>query len=128
VNNYSLNSLLNHCYALFIIAIALLLGKLFAYFAGGLSGSLYGMIIFSALLSFGIADAKKIKPTIKFIVATMGVCFVPAGVGIMNHLSIIENQWLILLLMIIGTTFMVIAIVGMCAQRFFARSELKPHE
>ena len=94
------------------ILASLLIGKLLAHFAGGLPASLYGMIVFSLMLHFKIFDAEKIEQAISWIIANMGVCFVPAGVGIINHFELIKHHGITIVAIIFITTFILLTSVA----------------
>ena len=79
----------NVLYSLFSLCLCVLLGKALYASIGGLPGSLYGMIIFSLLLYLKLFDAARIEKSIQWIIQHMGVCYVPAGVGIINHFELI---------------------------------------
>ena len=42
----------------------------------------------------------------------MGVCFVPAGVGIINHFELIKHHGLAIVFIIFITTFILLSFVG----------------
>ncbi|WDE04040.1 CidA/LrgA family protein [Thalassomonas viridans] len=105
-------------YSLFAIAVSLAAGKLLTATLGGLPGSLHGMIIFTALLHFQVFDAQIIKPAITWIIQHMGVCFVPAGVGIINHFELIKQHGLTIVAIIFITTFILLTFVGLCCEYF----------
>jgi holin-like protein len=58
----------------------------------------------------------------------MGVCFVPAGVGIINHLDLIKQHGLAIVAITFSTTFILLTVVGLHYQRYEIRnaSSLKP--
>ena len=107
---------LNFVYSAVTIILSLLLGKLLAYIMGGLPASLYGMIIFSLALHLGWFNAQKIEQSIAWIIANMGVCFVPAGVGIINHFELIKQHGFTLVAIIFFTTFILLTSVAYAYQ------------
>lgn len=116
-------SFVNHLYAIAAIASSLMLGKLINAWFGGLPSSLYGMVIIAILLKFNVFSPKRIQPTVSLIIATMGVCFVPAGVGVMDNLPLLMDFGLLIVLMVISTTFIVITLVGYIAQQKFNKQK-----
>jgi holin-like protein len=106
----------NTLYSLFIIALCLLLGKFIAAYLGGLPASLYGMIILTSALHFKRVNPDKISATISWIINHMGVCFVPAGVGIINHYQLINEHGLTLVVIIFISTFVLLSFVGLAYQ------------
>ena len=105
------------------ISCCLLLGKLLQHLVGGLPASLYGMIIYCALLQFGWVKAEKVKSANFWFIKNMGVCFVPAGVGIINHYELIQRHGFSLIAIIFVSTFMLLTVIGVLAQYRFNRNE-----
>ena len=110
----------NALYSIFIIALCLILGKiidaLIGGLPGGLPGSLYGMLIFTTLLHYKIISEARISSTIAWLIQHMGVCFVPAGVGIINHFDLIKIHGITLVSIIFVTTFLIFTVVGLLYQ------------
>ena len=102
----------NFFYSSMAILASLLVGKLLTHYAGGLPASLYGMIVFSLLLHLKIFNAVKIEQAISWIIANMGVCFVPAGVGIINHFELIKHHGITIVVIIFVTTFILLTSVA----------------
>ncbi len=100
-------------YSLLMIALCLLIGKAIAHFIGGLPGSLYGMLIFSTLLHIKWLNANRISSTIAWLIKHMGICFVPAGVGIINHYQLIKNHGIALVAITFISTFILLSAVGL---------------
>jgi holin-like protein len=113
----------NFLYSAFAIAISLALGKALQLLVGGLPGSLYGMMFFALMLHLKIFNGSKIKDTIQWIIAHMGICFVPAGVGAMNYLDLLKDQGLIILLMVLATTFLLMTLIALVSQYIFGRQQ-----
>ncbi|WP_206483569.1 CidA/LrgA family protein [Thalassotalea sp. G2M2-11] len=107
----------NALYSISFICLSLALGYAFYAVLGGLPPSLYGMIIFTLLLHFRLCQAEKVKASIDWGIRHMGVCFVPAGVGIMNQYPLIKQHGLALVSIIFITTFLVLTFVGVLYQR-----------
>lgn len=110
-------------YSLLSVTICLLAGKAIELFLPILPASLYGMMIFTALLHNRFLNAKRIQPCIEWALANMAVCFVPAGVGIINHYELIKNHGLVLVGIIFFTTFLLLTFVGLTYQRQLNRKE-----
>ncbi len=114
----------NHIvYSLLSVTICLLAGKAIELFLPVLPASLYGMMIFTTLLHYRFLNAKRIQPCIEWALANMAVCFVPAGVGIINHYELIKNHGLVLVGIIFFTTFLLLTFVGITYQRQLNRKE-----
>ena len=110
-------------YSLLSVTICLLAGKAIELFLPILPASLYGMMIFTALLHYRFLNAKRIQPCIEWALANMAVCFVPAGVGIINHYELIKNHGLMLVSIIFFTTFLLLTFVGLTYQRQLNQKE-----
>ena len=80
--------------------------------------SLFGMMILAVSLMMGWLNAQYFEATVTWIIRHMGVCFVPAGVGVMEHFQLIKTDgpWMIAITVI--TTFLLMFIVGWLFQRY----------
>jgi holin-like protein len=108
----------NVLYSIFAIFSCVALGKLCSYFVPVLPGSLYGLIIFTLTLHFRLFNADHIKSTVVWCLKHMGVCFVPSGVGIINHFELIKQFGLTIVAITFATTFILLTIVGLHYQRY----------
>ncbi len=59
----------------------------------------------------------------EWVLANMPVCFVPAGVGIINHYELIKDHGIMLVTIIFLTTFLLLTFVGLTYQRQLNRYE-----
>jgi holin-like protein len=109
-------------YTLFAIALSLGLGKLAHALLAALPASLYGMIFYCLLLQLNLLDAKKIQQTNLWLVKHMGVCFVPAGVGIINHFDLIKQHGIALVSIIFVSSFVLLTFVGWFSERYLTTS------
>jgi len=106
----------NAFYSTCVIAGCLGIGKFLAAYLGGLPASLYGMLIFTSVLHFQLVNSSKIATTVSWIIQHMGVCFVPAGVGIINHYQLIKDHGFALVTIIFISTFLLLSFVGITYQ------------
>ncbi|WP_181902175.1 CidA/LrgA family protein [Thalassotalea euphylliae] len=104
-------------YSLVAIFICLALGYLTCAFFSILPASLYGMCYLALGLHFNWLDAQRIGQTVSFILKHIGVCFVPAGVGIMNYFGLLKASGWQLLLFTIVSTLALMVLVGWSYQR-----------
>ena len=111
-------------YAIFTIAACLAAGKLTATYLGGLPASLYGMLLLTCALHFQWVNPDKFTDTVAWVIQHMGVCFVPAGVGIINHYQLIKTHGVALVGIIFCSTFLLLTFVGLVYQRFLTKQEL----
>jgi len=108
----------NHIYTAIVITCCLLAGYGCAYIYSGFPASLYGLLILTICLQLKLISDEKIRPTIDWIIANMGICFVPAGVGIMEHFGLLADYGLHMLIISIMTTLLLLFIVGWLKQTY----------
>jgi holin-like protein len=108
----------NALYTIFAISICLLLGKLANYLLAGLPGSLYGMVIYAIFLQLNWFSPKKVTQANQWFVKHMGVCLVPAGMGIIDHFQLIQNHGIALVIIICSSTFILLTTVGYLSERY----------
>ncbi|MCO4799428.1 MAG: CidA/LrgA family protein [Colwelliaceae bacterium] len=106
----------NSLYTLCFIVTCLLIGYAINFAIGGLPASLYGMVTFTLILHLRICDASRVKSSISWGIKNMGVCFVPAGVGIINHYQLIKTHGLMLVVITFISTFLILTFVGLTFQ------------
>jgi len=116
----------NFFYTLFAISLSLALGKLANFAIGGLPASLYGMVIYCLLLQLNWLSPTRVKKANHWLVKNMGVCFVPAGVGIINHFDLIEQHGIALISIIFISTFVLLTLVALLSERYLISSKLHP--
>jgi holin-like protein len=116
-------NIFNVLYSIFAIFSCVALGRICSYFVPVLPSSLYGLIIFTLTLHFRLLNADHIKSTVVWCLKHMGVCFVPAGVGIINHFELIKQFGLTIIAITFATTFILLTIVGLHYQRYAVDEE-----
>ena len=123
-SKFQANKMKNILYSLLTISLCLAIGKGLYILAGGLPASLYGMLTFTLCLHFELIKAARVQASIKWIIQHMGVCFVPAGVGIINHFELIKHHGFALIAIIFFSTFALLTFVGLFYERFILYQEL----
>ena len=98
------------------LLLCLAAGYAMQWLVGGLPASLFGMIFFTTTLHFKWLDAKRVERTISWCIRHMAVCFVPAGVGIIEHQQLVINYGISIVCITFVTTFIILAFVGKCYQ------------
>ncbi|WP_448563631.1 CidA/LrgA family protein [Thalassotalea ganghwensis] len=96
------------------LSICLAVGYLMQGLYQGFPASLYGMICFTIALHFKWLSAKRFESTIAWCIRHMGVCFVPAGVGIIEHQQLISEFGAVIVIITFITTFIILSFVGKC--------------
>ena len=80
-------------------------------------GPVIGMaLLFSALVIKG-GVPEPLADTASGLLAHLSLLFVPAGVGVMTHLTLLGNQWLPLTASLLLSTLLTIAVTGWLMQR-----------
>ncbi|GHE81218.1 CidA/LrgA family protein [Thalassotalea profundi] len=117
---------INIAYAIVSLLICLGLGYGISAITGGLPPSLYGMAILTLSLQLKWISAERISVFTTWAIRHMGVCFVPAGVGIIEHKQLIQQHGLAIVAITFVTTFLVLTFVGLIYQKHEEKSQTKP--
>ncbi|QOL25365.1 CidA/LrgA family protein [Thalassotalea sp. LPB0316] len=116
-------SMMDHGYSVVIIAICLALGYGMNALIDFLPAALYGMLLLTFGLQAEIFQADRLQASVDWIIKHMGVCFVPAGVGIMEHKALIAEFGLILTLLVIVTTILLMLVTGALYQKILNKNQ-----
>ena len=117
----------NIIYTILAISICLGIGKFINYAVGGLPASLYGMIIYCLLLQLNLVTPNRVNQANQWVIKHMGVCFVPAALGVINHFELIRDHGFALVGIIFFTTFLLLTFVGIMAEKYLTtKSESIP--
>lgn len=111
----------NALYTVVIIALCLGLGKLINHYVTLLPASLYGMLVYCLLLQSRLVNYDKVTTANLWFIKHIGVCFVPAGVGIINHLELIQRHGFAIIAIIFISTFVLLTLVGVFAEKLLAK-------
>ena len=74
--------------------------------------SIIGMLLLAASLRAGVVKLRHIETVADFMTHNIALFFIPAGVGLMNTLGIIADQWLPITGAVAGSTVVIIAVTG----------------
>lgn len=74
-----------------------------------LPGPVLGMVLMVVALSLSPRLATGVQPVAQGILGHMSLLFVPAGVGVVGHIAVLEGQGGPILLAILGSTVLAIA-------------------
>lgn len=113
----------NVIYTIIAISICLIAGRIFYSIIGGLPASLYGMIMYCLFLQLGWFRPDKIEQTNQWAIKHMGVCFIPAAVGVINHFELFKNHGYAIVAIILFTTFLLITFVGILAEKYLTTKQ-----
>lgn len=91
----------------------LALGELIVWSTGvPLPSSVIGMVALAASLKAGIVRLRQVERVADFLVHNIGFFFVPAGIGIMNCLGILREQWWPIIASCVLSTIVIIVVTG----------------
>lgn len=116
----------NALYTFVIIIMCLGLGKLINHYIALLPASLYGMLIYCLLLQLRLVNYDTVSKANLYLIKHMGVFFVPAGVGIVNHLGLIQQHGLAIIAVIFISTFILLTLVGVLAEKLLISTKEPP--
>lgn len=99
---------------LFHILLFWLIGNAIAYFTGcPISGNLIGMVLLFAALRLRAVEPHRVRPAARFLLGSMGLFFVPFGVGLMvSYELILRHLWAILIASTVSTLLVLLVVGG----------------
>lgn len=102
--------------------VILQLGVIFAFLAVGelivwffdvpIPSSILGMILLTVALKCRFVRLRHVEKAADFMVGNLGFFFVPAGVSVMLHFSLIREQWIPIVVASVVSTLVVFDITG----------------
>lgn len=102
-----------------IILIICCLGELIhSMFHLNVPGNVIGIVILFLCLVVGIVKVEQIEELSKFLLDHLAFFFVPAGVGILTCIPVLQGKWLAFLAVCIITTVIIITITGWTIQLY----------
>lgn len=90
-------------------------------------GSILGMLLLFSLLALQILPVEWVKPGCHMLIRYMALLFVPISVGVMGYTDILRAQFGPIVVSCFVSTFLVLLIVGLSAERL-QRAKEQPHE
>ena len=90
--------------------------------------SIYGIVIMFAALLTGVIPLDSIKETAKFLIAIMPIMFVAPAVGLIDAWDLIKGSLVQYLILILGSTFLVMGLTGMITQLMLNKGSAKGGE
>ncbi|AOY75225.1 CidA/LrgA family protein [Clostridium formicaceticum] len=101
----------------FIIIAVCLAGELVNKSLGiPIPGNVLGMIFLLLLLLLGVIKLEMIDKIAKFLLEHLAFFFIPAGVGLLNNLHLIQGQWLPIMSVVLLSTIIVMGVTGLTIQ------------
>ena len=96
-----------------LILLFLAIGEFIVWLTGiPVPSSIIGMLLLAMSLKAGIVKPRHVEKLSNFLVHNLGFFFVPAGVGLMNCLGLISDQWIPIVGAAIGSTIVINAVTG----------------
>lgn len=86
-------------------------------------GNVLGMGLLLIGLMAGWVDVKWLEDAVELLLSNMALFFVPAGVGVMVYGDLIAAAWLPITVATIVSTFVVMAVTGVLAQKLENREQ-----
>lgn len=78
--------------------------------------SIYGILLLFTALELQFLKIKHIREVSGFLIGAMPIMFIPAAVGLMDSWKAIGSHWLEYIVVMVVTTFVVMAIAGYVTQ------------
>lgn len=86
-------------------------------------GTILGIIVLFILLKMNVIKLSWIEQGANWLLAELLLFFIPAAVGVMNYMSLLEHDGVRILLVVISSTVVVMASSGLVATRISKRKE-----
>jgi len=110
--------------SLAILLLCQLIGELTVlYLDIPVPGPVVGMFILFIGLQIRGNIPETLSVTANGLLGQLSLLFVPAGVGVMTHLTLLGNQWLPLSASLIISTLLTIAVTGLLMQHLVPEKE-----
>ncbi|MGL5244709.1 MAG: CidA/LrgA family protein [Sarcina sp.] len=110
---------------LIVIAIYFLGEFISKLFIHSVPGNIIGMLILLVLLCTKIIKVEQVETITKFFLDHLAFFFVPAGVGLLTALNLLQGNVIKLLSICILSTFVVMSVTGCTVQLLIKRKKTK---
>lgn len=107
----------------FICALSILGQVVSSFFHLPLPGNLVGMFLLILLLFSGVIKESQIQMGADLLLKYMSLFFIPAGVGLLAHWNIIEQQWLPWLVTVLLSTALILILTGKLVDYWIQKEE-----
>ncbi|AOZ93128.1 CidA/LrgA family protein [Paenibacillus crassostreae] len=108
-----------------LMGFSILMNQLTEWLQWKVPGSILGILVIFILLETHIIRLEWIEIGANWLLAELLLFFVPAAVGIMKYIPMLQSDGLRILIVVIISTFVVMLSTGLMAKRISKRKE--PH-
>ena len=99
------------------LLVCQLIGEIFARVLSlAIPGPVVGMGLLLILLLCSQSIPEKLESTAEGILSHLSLLFVPAGVGVVAHLTVLGNEWKAIIGSLVGSTVITVLISGWVLQ------------
>ena len=110
--------------SLAVLLFCQLIGELIVLFLDvPIPGPVVGMLLLFLGLMIRGEIPEPLSQTANGLLEQLSLLFVPAGVGVMTHLTLLGNQWLPLSASLIVSTLLTIAVTGLLMQKLVGKGD-----
>lgn len=110
--------------ALTLLLVFQLIGEVLAQlFALPIPGPVIGMALLFVALALRGGPSDELRDTAQNLLQHLSLLFVPAGVGVMAHLSRLQHEWLPITVSLVLSTLATIAVTAIVMRALLARSQ-----
>ena len=100
--------------AILLLLTCQLAGEIISqYVAIPVPGPVVGMALLLVVFHTSPATRAIVHETASVILRNLSLLFVPAGVGVMLHVATVREQWLAILVSLVGGTVITLAVTGL---------------
>ncbi|GAB6991208.1 CidA/LrgA family holin-like protein [Paenibacillus pini] len=108
-----------------LMVFSLLMNRLALLIHSPIPGSIMGIILVFILLETHVIRLEWIELGASWLLAELLLFFIPAAVGVMKFIPMLESDGIRILIVVIFSTFIVMASSGLIAKRIANRKERK---
>ncbi len=85
--------------------------------------SIYGIVLLFTALELRWVKVRDIREASSFLIAIMPIMFVPSAAGLVDSWSVIGQSWLKYIVVIVVSTFVVMAVAGWTTQYIILKNK-----
>jgi holin-like protein len=104
-----------------LLLLFLLAGEALSLAGVPMPGNVLGMLLLATGLATGLIQRRWIEAAVRFLLDHLALFFVPAGVGLMAHSSLLESHWPAMSFSIIVSYLIVLVSSGLIQRALTAK-------